>query len=277
MNHHLMTYSFANEPSTESRSTSTSEPVPTCIPPLRNPSAWDAMYKFANDQLTMPQAIDALENLLGDQYSYNDWKPAFDSVFEAEYDTIKAIESVQSLANEAMKVKNTPGDNNTEKHTPTNIQQLTLLENELMVAIEDLKGRNRIHGTRLTLEDLLNPVEEQEIGPARYAFTGGDAEIIMTVKEKFTNEEKKQEEEEEEEEDSEKTEAEEDISFPEAMNMCKQLETLCVKHANAHGVRAMELQAQLRRFRFHLQKLNNLSHKQVTLDRFWIFKTNQRQ
>jgi hypothetical protein len=54
--------------------------------------------------------------------------------------------------------------------TPTRIPQLENLETELVNAVTELKARKRIVGTPPSLEDLLNPIEEKEVGDSPYAF-----------------------------------------------------------------------------------------------------------
>ena len=47
-----------------------------------------------------------------------------------------------------------------------------------MHAVNSLQQRKHICGTAPTLEDLLNPIEETEIGHSDYRFLGGDNEIV---------------------------------------------------------------------------------------------------
>lgn len=55
------------------------------------------------------------------------------------------------------------------------------VEEELLDLVAQLKVRRRIIGQPCTLEELLNPEEEREIGESPYTFEGGDAEIIGMV------------------------------------------------------------------------------------------------
>jgi len=47
-----------------------------------------------------------------------------------------------------------------------------------MESVEELVRHQRIIGPPPTLEDLVTPVEEREIGDSPYRFEGGDAEIV---------------------------------------------------------------------------------------------------
>ena len=60
--------------------------------------------------------------------------------------------------------------------------QLVDAEKGLMDSIEELVKRKQIIGPPPTLEDLVNPIEEQEVGNSPYRFEGGDAEIIAEVR-----------------------------------------------------------------------------------------------
>ncbi|KAI6113202.1 hypothetical protein EDD16DRAFT_1602482, partial [Pisolithus croceorrhizus] len=59
--------------------------------------------------------------------------------------------------------------------------QLTVLEEALMESIQILKLQKRILGPLPTLDEILDPKEEQEIGEFQYQFEGGDAEIVAVV------------------------------------------------------------------------------------------------
>jgi hypothetical protein len=92
-----------------------------------------------------------------------------------------------------MKIFKKPLSQGLEEHTnqasshqpavpePARLQQLQEIEKELQECVKELKRRNRIIGQPLTLQDLLNPVEEQDVGQSQYAFEGGDDEIVAQV------------------------------------------------------------------------------------------------
>jgi len=51
-----------------------------------------------------------------------------------------------------------------------------------MDAVNELKTHRRIVGTPLTLEEMLNPVEEEKAEDLLYQFEGGDEEIVAQVR-----------------------------------------------------------------------------------------------
>ena len=50
-----------------------------------------------------------------------------------------------------------------------------------MVQVAELQKRKRIRGTALSLEEMLNPIEENCVGETGYEFPVGDEEIIARV------------------------------------------------------------------------------------------------
>jgi len=62
--------------------------------------------------------------------------------------------------------------------TSSGPSQLEILEKELLGSVEELKKRNRIIGNPFTLEEMLNLVEERQIGDSPIQFDGGDKEIV---------------------------------------------------------------------------------------------------
>ncbi|TFK35609.1 hypothetical protein BDQ12DRAFT_737502 [Crucibulum laeve] len=67
--------------------------------------------------------------------------------------------------------------------TPMGLPEAELEEAEaaLLDAVGQLHSRRRIIGTTMSLEEMLNPVEELEIGDSPYKFEGGDDEIVKAI------------------------------------------------------------------------------------------------
>ena len=85
----------------------------------------------------------------------------------------------------------------------------------------------------LTLEEMLNPVEEHElIGDSAYRFKGGDDEIVATV---WRELETKAGDIMEVDESDDKEEGEEELTTKQVMEMCQQMEGLCIKHGLFKG------------------------------------------
>ncbi|KIK29934.1 hypothetical protein PISMIDRAFT_648178, partial [Pisolithus microcarpus 441] len=65
------------------------------------------------------------------------------------------------------------------------LPQLSEAEQDLTKAVEDLKQCKQIIGMALTLKEMLNLIEEKEIGELMYQFEGGENEIIEQVHHKI--------------------------------------------------------------------------------------------
>ncbi|KAG9313629.1 hypothetical protein JVU11DRAFT_5961 [Chiua virens] len=66
------------------------------------------------------------------------------------------------------------------KPSVTASPQLSEAEQDLSKAVNELRKRKWITGTPLTLE-MLNPIQEAEVGQPDYSFEGGDEAIIARV------------------------------------------------------------------------------------------------
>ncbi|KAF4616739.1 hypothetical protein D9613_008851 [Agrocybe pediades] len=148
--------------------------------------------------------------------------------------------------------KATPDMNASSQLSPRPAQ-LCRIENELLDAANDLKNRRRVIGTLLTLEEMLNPVEEQEIGQSAYTFEGGDEEIVSTVQHELDIQSGKVIEISDDKEDDDKEEEAELNAFStkDIVQFCQKLERLCFRHGYEDS---LAFSGQLRRFRTHLVK-----------------------
>ncbi|KAG1891749.1 uncharacterized protein F5891DRAFT_916658, partial [Suillus fuscotomentosus] len=159
--------------------------TPNTQSPLADAEAWQIIKNFATGIIeTLPNAQEQLAARLGLKYHYNDWKPAFDAIFAAKDDEMAAATAIDHLASKSLyPAAAAPHLQEGLPKPPTrplqpSLPQLSQLETELMNTIEDLQHRKQICGTAPTLEDLLNPIEEDVIGHTGLEFPGGDDEII---------------------------------------------------------------------------------------------------
>ncbi|KAI0078041.1 hypothetical protein K474DRAFT_1706766 [Panus rudis PR-1116 ss-1] len=226
----------------------------------------------------MPKTEEKLQEILGDRYKADDWLPAFNAVFAAEEDECAALLAIQQLEKESMMTAEAEVGDSTpdrgskessklprEQNCRAQVPQLAELECELDAVVDDLHARRRIIGARPTIEDLLNPIDEIQVGAREYAFPGGDEEIIARALEgsdegTVTDDEGNEEEEEEETEE---------ISLAEGIRVCERLEHLCGLHSDDPKIDTLELQTQLRRLRGHLRKVEFASRKQTKLTDIW--------
>ncbi|PBK65630.1 hypothetical protein ARMSODRAFT_1022079 [Armillaria solidipes] len=177
----------------------------------------------------------------------------------AENDVNVALRVVEALAPKAI-----PTASSTQSTMP---KELANAEKTLENRIIELKERNHIHGAVPTLEDLLNPAEEEEIGEPEYQF-GSDEEIIEVARYQLAVERGEiQEIEEDEEEEDEGDEGEPLITSEQGIELCRKLEILCNMHGDVDI--SSELQAHLRRFQGVLFKETQANLKQVSLETMW--------
>ncbi|KIK79182.1 hypothetical protein PAXRUDRAFT_16465 [Paxillus rubicundulus Ve08.2h10] len=102
-----------------------------------------------------------------------------------------------------------------------------------------------------TLEDLLNPSAEQEIGDSPFCYPHGDADIIKEVKQRLNGAENGlgpddgSESSDEEGDDKSDAGAEPTLTPSQGMDLCQQLEALCLQYADIDGLEASRLQHHL--------------------------------
>ena len=101
----------------------------------------------------------------------------------AETDTVAAIAAIKPLFENA--TNPTPSTHHSTPQTLHTLQpplpQLERLENELTKCVSQLQSRGWIQGQALSLEEMLNPVEEDIVGETGVEFPGGDKDIIERV------------------------------------------------------------------------------------------------
>jgi hypothetical protein len=234
------------------------------------------MKEYAGTEMLFTDAEAHLQAYLGCRFHFAHWKSAFDAVFEAKEDIPAAAITMEKMATQA--IASSPATTSSPPATPApppnssiahciSFSQLQDLEANLMCAVNSLQQCKRIHSTAPTLEDLLNPIEETEIGYSDYRFPGGDNKIVVealcTTTE--TRDDKMDEEMQEEEEGGD-----EGLSVKEGQRLCEQLKKLCLHYSDADGVSTLALQQQLRKLHAHLHRLEFASKTQVTLEKFWI-------
>ena len=247
-------------------------PIMLRLPPTGTPqtrsdpkitAAWTILEEFATTDMCLPEAEQALKDHFRDQYIDSEWRPALDAVMSAENDTSVALENIKKLRlTSGLNPSNTSPDS--PLHTPTT--QCATLEADLMASVVELKSRNRIFGPLATIEELVNPVEEQENedslnGPMN------DANIVAQVRhEQALNVEEVSENEGSDDDDESEDRTQNGPGTTEMVEICQRLESVCL----GTGVgNALELSKNLRRFRAELVRMRMANARQVTLDTLW--------
>jgi len=233
-------------------------------------TGWSVLHTFAIGGYTMPEAENKLQELLGNDYTLSDWKPAFDAVFAAEENTEDALQALEVLMSKQNPLAGLPEpDSHSSSHTP--IQQLSELEDDLITVIDNLVSHWHIHGTAPTLEELLNLIEEvvaNQSDPSN-SFPGGDANIIEEVQRHATDSIEAESIEVDSDGDMEDVDEGPAISAHKAMTLCESMDKVCLQFPNVDSVSTLELQQQLQLMHGHLHRLDFTSRKQVTLETYF--------
>ena len=161
--------------------------------PITDPSAWAIVKDYAAGIIdTLPEVEEKLTEYLGVKYRLEDWQEAYKAIDQVEDDASAAIAAIKTLSSKsidathpqsaASAVSTPPADTSSTQATLAHTQcpplrQLATLETE---QVHKLQKRKCVHGTPLTLEEMLNPIEE-EVVDRTLDFPGGDDEIVEYV------------------------------------------------------------------------------------------------
>lgn len=238
--------------------------------PRSDHGAWEIIRNFATSSMTLPTAEEQLKKHLGAQYNVRDWQPALDAVMNAEGDIVKAQEALEKLSSTTQLPRlmiRLPPLHLRHNHSEPQIIQA---ENDLKDSVDELVKRKRIIGPPPTVEDLVNPIEEQEVGDSQYRFEGGDAEIVAEV----LHEMAVARGETIELDDSDYSDDEDKDCIPrcEVINLCALLERACIRYGGLDS--SLELQHHLCRYRAELQREDLLSCTQSSLDSYFTVVDN---
>ena len=146
-----------------------------------------------------------------------------------------------------------------EKTAQTNLDEHHNIENELLILVAQLKNRRRINGKPCTLNELLDPEEEREIGENTYAFEGGDADIVGFVQEEMVGD---IEEIDSDDEDPNVAPP----SLKEMLDMCQIIQENSMVVCTEGSLEVVKV---LRKYRGHLQRMRHEGERQATLDTFF--------
>ena len=238
------------------------------LSPRVDRGAWEILRNFATSEMTLPNAEEHLKKQLGDRYNERDWRPALDAVMNAEGDVMQAQEALHKLAAECRLPRLTI---RLPPQSRPAIPQIIEAEQELMDSVKKLVERNRIIGPPPTLEDLVDPVEEREVGDSPYRFEGGDDEIMAEVRREMAIAQGDIIEVDDSDLDSE--EDMEDVpSRGEVIKLCEVLEKVCLRYGDADF--SLELPRQLRKYRTKLRRDNLLNSTQTSIDNFFTQNTH---
>ena len=152
---------------------------PRPLMPANLTAGWDIVVQFATNSWSIPQAHSFLQECLGNQYIASKWNEPLDSASGAEGDTNAALAAVN-----AWRDKWVPDSASDFCEAATIPDEHNEVEEELLDLVAQLKEQRRITGQPFTLEELLDPIEEREIGQYLNVGVDGDMEIVSIVQAK---------------------------------------------------------------------------------------------
>jgi len=224
--------------------------------------AWDIIREFAATDMTLPETEKRLQEHLGGHYDDRDWQPALKAVMDAEGDVSVALEAIRKLSASTHLPRLTIKLPARPQLAPD--AELSRIESELMDSVEELVQRRRIFRAP-TLEELVNPIEEEEDEDSPYRFEGGDVEIIAQVRREMATEQEVIEVDDSESE--EEDDPADNLSRAETIKLCQELEKMSIRFGGEDL--SVDLPPQLRKFRAQLQRDELTNAKQVTLEQFF--------
>ncbi|KAG2359129.1 hypothetical protein BDR07DRAFT_1488639 [Suillus spraguei] len=153
----------------------------------------------------------------------------------------------------------TRGVNRTLQHRPN---QLSSIETQLMQSVKDLQGRNRVFGTLLTIDELLDPAEEKDKGEFSTC-DGGESSIadevcreILVANGGVI------------EVDSDDDKMGPSVTRNDVLDLCQQLEAACMQYGDPQI--SLDSSSQLRNFRANLRREELHNAKQTCLEQFYV-------
>jgi hypothetical protein len=163
------------------------QPVTTTVVDTQKVStlraAWDVVLEFARVvPMTLPEAMKRLEAILGEDYVPSEWSPALDAVMDAEENIVAAEEAVRALMPDFSKVSQSSlRTDATGAPLPSPIASdrwLKEAENAFSDVLLRLRKERCIRGDEASLDDLLNPLIEQEDLDSEFLrFADGDVGV----------------------------------------------------------------------------------------------------
>lgn len=131
-----------------------------------------------------------------------------------------------------------------------------------------LKSRNQIIGELPTIEELLDPVEEREVGDHDYEFPGGDNEIVEEARRQMAIERGDIMEVDSDSEDGNEDEnATPEYTFTQVFTLCQQLEDACLQFGELEL--SFDLSKRLRAFQACVHREEIHGAKQTTIDSYF--------
>jgi hypothetical protein len=232
--------------------------------PTNLAAGWDIVVQYATNSCLLPEAHTFLQERLGDQYIASEWHGPLDCASEGNGDANAALAAINALRNKW--APDSPSDS-CGAAMITIPDEESKVEEELMGLVAQLKARRCITGEPPTLEELLDPEEEREIGQSLDVSEGGDLEIVRMVQAKVGSARGDIIEINSDSDDSEPEVV--PPSLKEMIEACRMLEDNTLHFCTED---ALDFVQAAHQYRAHFQRMSREVTKQTTIDSFFNYK-----
>lgn len=244
-----------------------------------------------SSSISLPAVHEKLRDLLGSQFIAEDWNKLFDTVMREDDDIPAALAALERVALptlpagslvmekgdgevEVVVVDKSPASATAGAASVPTLARTHVsdegqaVEADLLKKVFELRARNRIHGPALTIEEIVQPREEDEVGETEFTFEGGDKEIVERVLHEDAVRRGVAMDEDSEEEEVEVIQAApvKKVTRAEMQEMCRILEAASLE---SDLPEAGDMRVTLRKFRGELVKRDMQTAKQTTMDAFF--------
>ncbi|KIK82768.1 hypothetical protein PAXRUDRAFT_75212, partial [Paxillus rubicundulus Ve08.2h10] len=187
---------------------------------------------------------------------------------DAEGATKDALEAVDQLSEAAASRSGVKIRIPAKIALPQKPNQTVLLEAELEESVRSLKSRNHIFGTLLTVNEILDPVEERDLGD--FELDGSIKRIADEVRREMASAVAIEIEDDGNNVDSDDVDddsADQPISRTDLISLCQQLEAGCMQYGDA--IFSYDLSCLLFKYRANLRREELLHAIQTSLDSYF--------
>jgi hypothetical protein len=256
--------------------------APTAAPTSQTTRAQEILRAWAADvHMGLPMVKAQLRELLGGDFVEEALDGVFDTVLAAEDNTDAALTALDhhplpllpdSASDRSAKPPGSTADDGPStvagnaapvSHVQHISEQGRQLEADLLDKVAELRRRNRIHGEPLTIDELVAPPGEDEVGEDDAVGEGGDDKIVARVEEEEAS--KNGQHMEVDGSNDEDKQVGDRASNREMQDMCRMLEMASICSPASPGT---ELARLLRQFRAELVREELRSARQTTMDAF---------
>ena len=153
-------------------------------------------------------------------------------------------------------------------HIPACPPQLIEAEAEIMNTVKVLKSRNHIFGDLPTINDILDPPEEQEQEEVPYSSYQGHSDLVKVIADEVCHKIAVEKGEVILVESDDEDDAPASLSHLELISLCTQIQSSCLHHGDPHL--AFELSETIGRYCMQLSREEMRKAKQMSIEDYLV-------